>query len=562
MTDSDPRARSDEVENLATRVAELDALFAALRDQVTDRAERESTLEARLAEAQTSLAKLAEVNERLVAALKEARFQIVALKEEVDRLTQPSAVAETPSVGPGVGLDPGDVSPAPAAGREGGGLDQFNDQFRRVVATAKQETQRFHHRYLGTEHILLGLLQADGTVAAEALDSLGISVGAVRDRIEELVGTGQEDPSGQIPFTSRAKTVLALSVREARLLTHDYVGPEHLLLGLIREGKGVAVKVIAGLGVDLTRLREQVVGLLPHGTRPQVPADLPPVEPPPGVRPADAHVGVVFADAALPLSGELASAQTYVHRASQRPKDDVAGRISDFTDAIRLEPDYADAYRRRGIDRLSQDDRQGALTDFDEAIRVEPDHAVTRTQRGLLRHILGDRSGAVADFDEAIRLDGPSAAAALTGRGDVREELGDRDRALADFDSAIRLDPSYAEAFRSRGSVRVDLGDYHGAVADFDQAIRSDPWKASTFLRRALAHSQTGDPQAAIADCDQAIRLNPLLAPAFLVRSVVEWSIGEWDRGIRDMEEACRLSPENTEYAGRLVAYRSERGSG
>ncbi len=118
------------------------------------------------------------------------------------------------------------------------------------------------HNYIGTEHILLGLIHEGEGVAAKALESLGISLEAVRSQVEEIIGQGQQAPSGHIPFTPRAKKVLELSLREALQLGHNYIGTEHILLGLIREGEGVAAQVLVKLGADLNRVRQQVIQLL------------------------------------------------------------------------------------------------------------------------------------------------------------------------------------------------------------------------------------------------------------------------------------------------------------
>ncbi len=119
-----------------------------------------------------------------------------------------------------------------------------------------------NHNYIGTEHILLGLIHEGEGVAAKALESLGISLEGVRSQVEEIIGQGQQAPSGHIPFTPRAKKVLELSLREALQLGHNYIGTEHILLGLIREGEGVAAQVLVKLGADLNRVRQQVIQLL------------------------------------------------------------------------------------------------------------------------------------------------------------------------------------------------------------------------------------------------------------------------------------------------------------
>jgi ATP-dependent Clp protease ATP-binding subunit ClpC len=127
---------------------------------------------------------------------------------------------------------------------------------------AQEEARMLNHNYIGTEHILLGLIHEGEGVAAKALESLGISLEAVRQQVEEIIGQGQQAPSGHIPFTPRAKKVLELSLREALQLGHNYIGTEHILLGLIREGEGVAAQVLVKLGADLGRVRQQVNSLL------------------------------------------------------------------------------------------------------------------------------------------------------------------------------------------------------------------------------------------------------------------------------------------------------------
>ena len=143
-------------------------------------------------------------------------------------------------------------------------FERFTDRARRVVVLAQEEARMLSHNYIGTEHILLGLIHEGEGVAAKALESLGISLEAVRQQVEEIIGQGQQAPSGHIPFTPRAKKVLELSLREALQLGHNYIGTEHILLGLIREGEGVAAQVLVKLGADLNRVRQQVIQLL-HG---------------------------------------------------------------------------------------------------------------------------------------------------------------------------------------------------------------------------------------------------------------------------------------------------------
>src|ERR1022692_482260 len=150
-------------------------------------------------------------------------------------------------------------------------FERFTDRARRVVVLAQEAARMLNHNYIGTEHILLRLIHEGEGVAAKALQTLGISLEAVRQQVEEIIGQGQQAPSGHIPFTPRAKKVLELSLREALQLGHNYIGTEHILLGLIREGEGVAAQVLVKLGADLNRVRQQVIQLL-HGYQGKEPA--------------------------------------------------------------------------------------------------------------------------------------------------------------------------------------------------------------------------------------------------------------------------------------------------
>ena len=141
-------------------------------------------------------------------------------------------------------------------------FERFTDRARRVLVLAQEEARLLNHNFIGTEHILLGLIHEGEGVAAKALESLGISLEAVREKVEETIGPAGSSTTGSPPFTPRAKKVLELSLREALQLGHNYIGTEHMLLGLVREGEGVAVQVLVSLGADLSRVRQQVIQLL------------------------------------------------------------------------------------------------------------------------------------------------------------------------------------------------------------------------------------------------------------------------------------------------------------
>ncbi len=154
-------------------------------------------------------------------------------------------------------------------------FERFTDRARRVVVLAQEEARLLNHSYIGTEQIFLGLIHEGEGVAAKALESLSISLEAVRAQVEEIIGQGGSSPSGHIPFTPRAKKVLELSLREALQLGHNYIGTEHILLGLLREGEGVATQVLVKLGADLGKVRQQVIQLLSGYQGPAAKGDAP-----------------------------------------------------------------------------------------------------------------------------------------------------------------------------------------------------------------------------------------------------------------------------------------------
>jgi ATP-dependent Clp protease ATP-binding subunit ClpC len=147
-------------------------------------------------------------------------------------------------------------------------FEPFTERARWVVVQAQEEARMRNDNYIGTEHILLSLIREGDGVAAKALESIGISLDAVRQQVEEIIGQGQYAPPGHIPFTPRSKRVLELSLSEAVLLGHNHIGTEHILLSLISEGDGMAALVLVRLGAELSRVRQQVIQLI-SGQQPQ-----------------------------------------------------------------------------------------------------------------------------------------------------------------------------------------------------------------------------------------------------------------------------------------------------
>ena len=161
---------------------------------------------------------------------------------------------------------PDEASGPGMGGREG--FDKFTDRARQVLTYAQDEAQRFDHNYIGTEHILLGLIrQGDGT-AARVLERMGVELAKVRTAVDFIIGRGDQPAFGEIGLTPRAKRVIELAIDEARTLGHRYIGTEHLLLGLVREGEGIAAGVLESLGVKLDKVRDEVMRVTAEGNNP------------------------------------------------------------------------------------------------------------------------------------------------------------------------------------------------------------------------------------------------------------------------------------------------------
>jgi dihydroneopterin aldolase len=144
-------------------------------------------------------------------------------------------------------------------------FERFTERARKVVVLAQEEARHFNHSYIGTEHLLLGLLRLDEGVAAQALASLGVTIDEVREQVASIVGYGEEDPGPQVPFTPRSKKAFELALRESMHLGHNYIGTEHVLLGLVRENEGVAARVLSNLGVEADEVRREVIRRLGDG---------------------------------------------------------------------------------------------------------------------------------------------------------------------------------------------------------------------------------------------------------------------------------------------------------
>ncbi len=235
-------------------------------------------------------------------------------------------------------------------------FEKFTDGARRVVVLAQEEARLLNHDYIGTEHILLGLIAETEGVAARALQSLGVKLATVRQQVEQIIGRGGSMPGSHIPFTPRAKKVLELSLREAMNFGHNYIGTEHILLGLIREGEGVAAQVLVKLGAGLDRVRLKVIELLSSGAAEATTQG----EPLPPLSPALQEI-VEEARRQAVVDGAPEVAPLHLFWAAVRHPDGAAGRM------LREAGVDPQALRRQVIDEPDESDDESDDAPHDES---------------------------------------------------------------------------------------------------------------------------------------------------------------------------------------------------
>ena len=234
----------------------------------------------------------------------------------------------------------------------------------------------------------------------------------------------------------------------------------------------------------------------------------------------------------------------YLLHSKDEPDFDAA--INAYDAALRLKPDFAEAYNNRGVARDILGQHAAAIADYDAVLLLKPDYADTYNNRGVARRALGQHAAAIADYDSALRLD-PNHAEAYNNRGTARDALGQHAAAIADYDSALRLNPDYAEAYNNRGTARGALDQYEAAIADYDSALRLDPNHAKAYNNRGGARYALGQYEAAIADCDSALRLNPDYADAYNNRGLVRYALGQHEAAMADYDSALRLDPNHAD---------------
>ncbi|MBE9036861.1 serine protease [aff. Roholtiella sp. LEGE 12411] len=258
---------------------------------------------------------------------------------------------------------------------------------------------------------------------------------------------------------------------------------------------------------------------------------------------SQAGVNVGVSPPSIPVATAPKPDDFYIQGGDKYDKGDFKGAIADYTKAIRLNPNYLNAYNNRGLARYSLGDNEGALSDFNQVLKINPKDADAYNNRGLARSVLGDRKGALADYNQALKIN-PNYTLAYNNRGIVRNNLEDEKGALADFNQALKINPNYAEAYAGRAISRYKLGDKQGAIADYTQALQIDPNLAPPYAGRGIARFELGDNKGAITDFNQALRLNPNFAPAYTGRGITRYTLGDKEGAIADLQKAANLNLE------------------
>lgn len=274
------------------------------------------------------------------------------------------------------------------------------------------------------------------------------------------------------------------------------------------------------------------------------PLEVMPLDTAPNPAPEAARAAWVARLAALTADPPSAlAAQAAFDRAATRPRRDTRNRIGDYSEAVRLYPNFAEAYARRGANRDILDDLEGAAADFDEALRLNPLLDVAYANRGILRNRTGDAAGALSDLTAALHIN-PTLTSAYYNRAVTYISQNQNDQAVADLSEAIRLDPNAAHFYFQRGIAYTQKGDQMNALADFTDAVRLNPDMAEAYYNRGLIRAKT-DLSRAAADWTEAIRADPTIAEAYYNRGLVRARMGDVAGTIEDMTRFLELLPDH-----------------
>jgi tetratricopeptide (TPR) repeat protein len=221
-------------------------------------------------------------------------------------------------------------------------------------------------------------------------------------------------------------------------------------------------------------------------------------------------------------------------------RGDYRTAIDYFSQALRINPDFADAYHYRGLSRYHKGDRLGAIKDYSQVIRINPENAEAYCNRGLMQAELNERWGAMQDYNQALQID-PKHIKTFLNRSAMRLELEDYQGGIADCNDVLNINPNLPKAYLNRGMARFELEDYQGSLSDFNQVLQINPNIAEAYFNRGLSQVGLENYQEALSDFNHSIQLNPNYTQAYLNRGYTRLQLGDNDGSIEDFDQALRL---------------------
>ena len=342
-------------------------------------------------------------------------------------------------------------------------FESFSERAIKVIMLAQEEARRLGHNFVGTEQILLGLVHENNGVASKVLLSIGLNLRDARYEVEKIIGRGSGFVAVEIPFTPRAKKILEFSLHAAKLLDDNYIGTEHLLLGLIEEGQGVAARVLENLGLDLSLIKEKVFLAI-----------------------GKSYQHSKFEQGYEENNENLSIEENEIFKNLQKLGIKKIEQLNNKDVFYWWQKKYLEISKSESVD---QNELLIELNDAKEKLETLKKESLINVfeKRGVKRNSsinygeLGDEKYDLGEFDEAIEL----------------------------FNLAIEQDPSNAFNFHSRGAAKDSLGKYKEAIKDYNKAIKIDPYHADFFNSRAATRAKLSQFSSAITDINKAIKLEP-----------------------------------------------------
>ena len=407
-------------------------------------------------------------------------------------------------------------------------FEKFTEKAIKVIMLAQEEARRLGHNFVGTEQILLGLIGENTGVAAKVLKSLGLNLNDSRIEVEKIIGRGSGFVDVEIPFTPRAKLVLELSLEEALQVDHNYIGTEHLLLGLINVGEGVAARVLENLGINLFCVRPKVLEMLENCGKQR--------------------------------NNEYDLLEKELNEKNQELKNDPTNKfliydigclkyyldrykdaINDFNKAISLGYEESDIYYFKGCSYYYLERFEEAIKDFNSSISKDKENYIYFHFRGKAQYHLKKYSQAIKDFNKAIKIHFEEDTDYFTNRGMAYYKLKNFKKALTDFNKAIKLDSSITSTFVNRGLTHQQLSNYESAENDFQSAVNNDPENTNAYKYLGCIKYSLKKYKDAEKFLNKALEMDPEYILGIRYRSMCQTKQGKIDLAKKGFRVAMKL---------------------